>query len=100
MKLGIKVPAAAAAGRGIATSSGTVGHSHSAGRTDAVTIISGSAALADAAATHIGNLVKQPADFEKVRPAIETMPFIEGVLIIIGKEMFVWGQIELVSLQL
>jgi ApbE superfamily uncharacterized protein (UPF0280 family) len=44
---------------GICTSSGTVGHSLSLGNADAVCILSKSAALADAAATAVGNVVKQ-----------------------------------------
>jgi len=47
---------------GICTSSGTVGHSLSYGKADAVVVLSKSAALADAAATAIGNLLKQPND--------------------------------------
>lgn len=47
---------------GICTSSGTVGHSFSFGKADAVVIISESAILADAAATAIGNIVKTTDD--------------------------------------
>ncbi|MDD5037840.1 MAG: UPF0280 family protein, partial [Dehalococcoidales bacterium] len=47
---------------GICTSSGTVGHSLSFGKADAVVVLAKSATLADAAATAIGNLIKQPED--------------------------------------
>jgi len=47
---------------GICTSSGTVGHSLSFGKADAVIAVARSATLADAAATAIGNLVSQPGD--------------------------------------
>ncbi|GAH70559.1 unnamed protein product, partial [marine sediment metagenome] len=44
---------------GICTSSGTVGHSLSYGKADAVIVLSPSATLADAAATAIGNVITQ-----------------------------------------
>jgi uncharacterized protein len=80
---------------GICTSSGTVGHSLSFGRTDAVVTIAGSATLADAAATAIGNLVQKPAD---INAAIETgrnISGIKGIVIIIGGDIGVWGSIKL-----
>ena len=43
---------------GICTSSGTVGHSLSFGKADAVCVKAKSVSLADAAATAIGNMVK------------------------------------------
>ncbi|MCD4742003.1 MAG: UPF0280 family protein, partial [Desulfobacteraceae bacterium] len=46
----------------LCTSSGTIGHSKSYGKADAVTIFSDSAPLADAAATSLGNLIKKPDD--------------------------------------
>ncbi len=44
---------------GVCTSSGTVGHSLSFGRADAVVVLAPAAALADAAATAIGNRVSR-----------------------------------------
>jgi uncharacterized protein len=79
---------------GICTSSGTVGPSISLGKADAVCVKSGKASLSDAAATAIGNMVKEESDIEK---AIEFGSKIEGVLgivIIIGTKMGAWGQIE------
>ena len=60
---------------GICTSSGTVGHSLSYGKADAVVVLSQSATLADAAATAIGNLIKQPED---ITGGIEFAESIEG----------------------
>lgn len=83
---------------GICTSSGTVGPSLSFGKTDAICILSKSAALADAAATAVGNRVKAKKDIES---GLETGKAIEGVLgtlIIIGDRMGVWGNIKLVHL--
>ncbi|MGD9365674.1 MAG: UPF0280 family protein [Desulfobacteraceae bacterium] len=80
------------------TSSGTVGHSLSYGRADAVCVLSASCALADAAATAIGNCVKSPNDIE---PAIQwgrSIPQVTGILAIMGDRMGMWGQIELTPL--
>jgi len=81
---------------GVCTSSGTVGPSLSFGRADAVTVISPSAALADAAATRIGNEVKKPGDINR---ALAVAPEIEGVIgavIIVGDKVGAWGEVELV----
>ena len=45
--------------------SGTVGPSYSAGRADAALILAASAALADAAASAVGNVVQNPEDVER-----------------------------------
>ncbi len=97
LKLGLKIK-----GRnspiGIATSSGTVGHSFSYGKADAVTVISGSAALSDGSATYFGNLITgDKIEKEVIELEIKKFPFIEGLLIIKGEEIFAWGEIELVS---
>ncbi len=79
---------------GICTSSATVGHSFSLGKADAVCVLSRSAALADAAATAIGNSVKKPGDIKK---AIEMGSQIEGVLgivVILGKDMGAFGAVQ------
>ncbi|NIS60700.1 MAG: UPF0280 family protein, partial [Proteobacteria bacterium] len=49
---------------GICSSSGTVGHSMSFGKADAVCVLSRSTSLADAAATSIGNLIEGKGDIE------------------------------------
>jgi hypothetical protein len=81
---------------GVCTSSGTVGHSLSFGKADAVCVVSKSSTLADAAATAIGNLVKGKGD---LRTALEKGIEIEGILgalIIIGEHFGVIGDIELI----
>ncbi|PKN36092.1 MAG: hypothetical protein CVU61_00925 [Deltaproteobacteria bacterium HGW-Deltaproteobacteria-19] len=80
---------------GICTSSGTVGPSLSLGRADAVTVISKSAALADAAATSIGNLVQNPATIKKGLERAKQIPGVLGVVIIIADRMGAWGEVEL-----
>ncbi len=82
----------------ICTSSGTVGHSLSFGRADAVVVLSKDACLADAAATAIGNIVKCRADIEKVLNQASSIPEISGILVITGEDMGVWGNVELVRL--
>jgi ApbE superfamily uncharacterized protein (UPF0280 family) len=66
MKMGVQVPDSRD-GIGLCTSSATVGHSLSTGSADAVCVISRSCALADAAATAIGNRIHSPRD---IKPAI------------------------------
>jgi hypothetical protein len=83
---------------GICTSSGTVGHSLSFGKTDAVTIISRDAALADATATRLGNMVKTQADINKALEFAPSIPSIEAVLILIKDKMGIWGNIEITAI--
>ncbi len=80
---------------GICTSSGTVGHSLSYGTADAVTVLSESTTLADAAATAIGNSVKQPQDLNKGIELAQTISGLKGVIIIIGSNLGLWGQVNL-----
>jgi hypothetical protein len=82
---------------GICTSSATVGHSLSLGRADAVTVVAASAALADAAATRIGNTVKSKADLGRALEVAAAIPGLTGVVIIIGEELGAWGNLELVE---
>jgi len=83
---------------GICTSSGTVGPSLSFGTADAICILSKSAALADAAATAVGNRVKTKKDIESGLEAGKNIEGILGTLIIIGDRMGAWGNISLVQL--
>ncbi len=80
---------------GVCTSSGTVGHSLSFGKADAVVTIAGSATLADAAATAIGNRVKQPGDIDKALKYAQDIDGLKGVVIIIGGEVGAWGEVKL-----
>lgn len=85
-------------GLGVCTSSATVGHSLSFGHSDAAVTVSRDAALADAAATALGNMVHRAEDIEK---ALETIMAIEGILgalVIIGDRLGAIGQIELTAL--
>ena len=80
---------------GVCTSSGTVGHSLSYGKSDAVVIVAPSTALADAAATAIGNRVSQPADIDKALEFGRGIAGLKGIVIIIGQSVGAWGDIKL-----
>ena len=83
----------------VCTSSGTVGHSLSLGRADALCVLAKEAALADACATALGNLVKGPEDFKRLKKAAGKIPGVLGVVCILGENLFAWGkEIELVPL--
>ena len=80
---------------GICTSSATVGPSLSFGIADAVCVKSKSAAMADAAATMIGNLVKTKKDIKKAISYGSQIKDVIGILIIVENEMGLWGEMEL-----
>jgi len=83
---------------GVCTSSGTVGHSLSFGRAEAAIVVAESAALADAAATALGNRVQTAEDIE---PALVWLRGIKGVLggaVVVGEKLGAWGEVELVKL--
>lgn len=83
---------------GVCTSSGTVGHSLSYGKADAVVVLSQSATLADAAATAIGNLIAQPGDIPKGIEFAQGVDGLKGLLIIIGDRMGLWGDVKICQL--
>ena len=84
---------------GICTSSGTVGHSLSLGSADAVIVLSPSTALADAAATALGNIVKAADDIPQAIEKAQSIEGLRGVVIIVGDKMGVWGKVKLVPLE-
>lgn len=97
MKTGIRVaqrPDAFA----MCTSSGTVGHSKSFGKADAVTVLAQCCAIADAAATALCNQVQTPKDIEKAIAAGRSMAGVQGIVIISGKQIGLWGALELIKL--
>ncbi len=82
---------------GICTSSGTVGPSLSFGKADAAIVLARSTALADACATAIGNMVSTPDHIEQELHVAAQIPCVEGAVIIIGKELGVWGNLQIVK---
>jgi len=87
-------------GRGVSvcTSSATVGPSLSLGRADAATVVSRSGALADAAASFLGNRLGSPGDLDGALAAVTALPGVAGALGMVGDRMGAMGRIELVPL--
>lgn len=83
---------------GICTSSGTVGPSLSFGRADASTIRAKSAALADAAASAVGNVVQTADDIQKALDLGQSLGCIDGIVIIKDDKLGVWGNMELTGI--
>ncbi len=83
----------------VCTSSGKIGHSLSLGQAEAVTVLAKEAALADAAATAIGNVVRKTADIPRALKAASQIPDLLGVVVIIGDRIGAQGKaLELVAL--
>lgn len=87
---------------GVCTSSGTVGHSLSFGDADSVTVVADAVALADAAATRLGNEVGRgrggKAGVSRALEQAGNIQGIRGVVIICGEVMGAAGDVELVRL--
>jgi hypothetical protein len=81
---------------GICTSSGTVGHSFSYGKADAVVVVSKDVVLADGVATSAANLVKSENDVDKCIDYIKNIENIMGVVVIINKKLGVWGNLKII----
>jgi ApbE superfamily uncharacterized protein (UPF0280 family) len=81
---------------GVCTSSGTVGHSKSFGRADAVCVIARDTAVADAAATALCNRVERTADVDQVVEAAAEDEDILGIIAVMGERLGIWGNVEIV----
>lgn len=97
MKIGIKLPPSPAP-VSVCTSSGTIGHSLSLGCSDAVCVVADNGALADAAATSIGNKVTSEASIQTALDFGRKIPDIRGIVIIINDKAGFWGDIEIIKL--
>ncbi len=84
------------AGLGVCTSSGTIGHSLSFGRADAVVTVADNCAYADAAATAIANAVKSPANVAAVVDGVSKNGELRGLLVAAGDRLGLWGEIRIV----
>jgi len=82
---------------GVCSSSGTVGHSLSQGIADVVCLLAGSTALADSAATALGNRIKKKRDLENAAAWAGQIDGILGGVVIVGDTMATWGDVELVK---
>ncbi len=82
----------------VCTSSGTVGHSLSMGKADAVCVVSPNCSLADAVATSMGNRVNSRPDIQEAIDFGKTIDGVSGLVVIRGKHIGMWGNIEVVPL--
>jgi hypothetical protein len=98
MKIGVRIPPDRTP-LAICTSSSSVGHSHSFGRADAVCVIASSGALADAAATSLGNRVGHKSTIQKVLVEAQDIDGLQGIVIIVGDTVGAWGGYDLVPLR-
>lgn len=87
---------AAPQGLGLATSAGTLGHSLSFGKADAVTVLAGSAALADALATAIGNEVRTASDLPRALQMAQALGA-RGIVIVADGHLAAWGAVEILE---
>jgi ApbE superfamily uncharacterized protein (UPF0280 family) len=85
----------------LCSSSATIGHSLSLGRGNLLVTRSRDAALADAAATALNNLVAGPQDLGLVMDQARRLADkgLDGVFAQCGEEVGIWGKMELVSLE-
>lgn len=84
---------------GVCTSSGTVGHSLSKGKADAVVVVSSSVSLADAMATSICNTIQKDSDIEPALELVKNIPEVTGIIIIKGDKMGSRGNIRICGIE-
>lgn len=95
-RLGLRIPTRQMP-LGVCSSSGTIGHSLSEGSADAVCILSRSAALADSAATALGNRIRNRADLKRLGNRAGQIPGILGGVAIKNEAVAAWGDVELIE---
>jgi len=83
---------------GVCTSSGTIGHSYSGGRADAVCVVSDSCSLADAAATAIGNQVGSAVDIDAAIAHGKEIPGVSAIAVIAEERIGLWGNTAIVPI--
>ena len=93
-RIGVSVPPSYSP-LGICTSSGTVGPSLSFGKADASMVACRDAALADAWATALGNMVRAPEDIEAALSRAGEAPGLLAALVVIGDKMGLRGELRL-----
>lgn len=96
-RLGIRIRPEA--GMGICTSSGTYGHSLSFGKADAAVVCAPNAALADAAATMLGNRCKKAEDLGDAVEWAAGLPGVTGAAAVLGDAFAAAGALELTALE-
>lgn len=98
MRLAIKVDCGAFP-MAVCTSSGTIGHSFSKGVADCVCVASPCGALADAAATAIGNEVRAKTDIQAAIDFGKTIDQVKGLVVIVEDAIGFWGDLEIIPLK-
>lgn len=78
---------------GICTSSGTVGPSFSYGKSDAAVVVSSNVILADAAATALGNRVRDEKNLKNCFSFLKDIEEIEGALVVFRDKVALWGSL-------
>lgn len=94
-RLALVIPPTPREGIGVCTSSASVGPSYSAGMADAALVVAESAALADAAATALGNRAKDPEHIEEALSWVADIEGVRGCLLIMGERLGVKGELAL-----
>lgn len=97
LKIGVTIGGGGCA-RAVCTSSGTVGHSLSFGTADAVCVVAPTGALADAAATAVGNQVRSTRDLRRAIAGGRRIPGVEGLVIVAGERVAFWGAVQVVPI--
>ena len=80
---------------GLCSSSGIMGHSLSLGKSDLVTVMSGTAAAADAAATAIANTISSKTDVDRAVEKYKKYEQIRGLIIMKDDRLAIWGDLQL-----
>ena len=70
------------------------------GKADAVIVLARSAALADAAATAIGNRIEQPEDITKGLEFAQDIDGLQGVLAIKDDKVGLWGEVKMCEMSI
>ncbi|RJP30219.1 MAG: UPF0280 family protein [Actinobacteria bacterium] len=94
-RLALRIPPTSAQGLGVCTSSATVGPSYSAGGADSALVVAESAALADAAASALGNRAKTPGYIEEAVNGVAAIEGVIGCLVVMGEDLGVRGDLQL-----
>jgi ApbE superfamily uncharacterized protein (UPF0280 family) len=77
----------------VCSSSGRLGHSFSFGDCDLATVVARDAALADAAATLAGNLVRRESDIPSALRRVAGLPGVSGLLLVKGRKVGIAGRV-------
>lgn len=85
-------------GVGLGTSSGRFGHSLSLGEASTATVLAPSAALADAAATAVGNAVRGKGGIENGIARARGIEGVTGVVVVREGAVGAWGDVELIEI--